>query len=132
MDTYRLDEADMKLFHLYAFVQDIVHSELVKHNNFSINLGNDVAEYAIRNTAADQYFNYGNVGSFSTVNAVCKAMLRLITIYASDYNGQLSDILELKEKLRPKQPPTKAGKTKPVEIDPSVGIDFYADTTTKS
>lgn len=126
--TYRLDNAEEQMFRLYAHALATINAEMQQRVNFNISLGNDISSLAICNVASEQYFNHGQVPSAYLVHNVCLAMIKLIHVYAPKYSADLNAIVALKEGQRY----TAKGKTKPVEIDPSVGIDFYADTTTKS
>lgn len=127
--TYRLDIAEDKLFRLYAHALRNIDAEIQRRINFGVSTGNEISNYALCNTASDQYFNYGNSPSPYLSHTVCLAMIHLIHVYAPKYSDDLRAIITLKEGQRFT---AKGNIKKPVEIDPSVGIDFYADTTTKS
>lgn len=127
--TYRLDAAEEKMFRLYTHAISTIHDEMERRNNFRIGLGNDVSDLALCTTAIDQYFTYGQTPSSYLTHTICLAMIKLIQVYAPKYSADLQAIIALKEGQRYT---AKHKAKKPSEIDPSVGIDFYADTTTKS
>lgn len=127
--TYRLDDAEEKLFHLYAHTITAIGEEMEKRYHFRIDVNNDIANYAVCNTAALQYFQYGQVASSYMVHNLCKVMIRLIQVYVPQYSKDLLDIINLKEGQRFT---AKAGVKKPSDADSSVGIFFDVETTTKS
>lgn len=127
--TYRLDAAEEKMFLLYKHAVEVIESEMYSRVSFGINIDNDTADFAVCNMAAAQYFGQRQAPSSYLAHTICLAMIKLIQVYAPKYSADLQAIIALKEGQRHT---AKHKAKKPAEIDPSVGIDFYADTTTKS